>query len=64
MEIIKSKVNIRLTCTEDEAFIKVLSILEKIGQDVDGNEFGRIATDGTPTSSLYKMLSDFFQACI
>ena len=63
MEIIKRGVKIRLTCEEEEAFVKVIEVLEEVGQDSEGNEFGYNATGGTHTSSLCIMLNDFFQEC-
>ena len=63
MEIIKTGVKIRLTCEEDQAFIKVLNVLETVGQDVEGNAFSYKVTNGTHASSLYDILNDFFQAC-
>ena len=63
MEIIKTGIRVRLTCEEEEAFIKVLNVLEKVGADRDGDAFSYKATNGTHASSLYDILNDFFQAC-
>ena len=63
MEIIKTNVKIRLTCEEEDAFVKVLEVLEKVAEDKDANNFCLEATDRLPANSLLNILNDFFQAC-
>lgn len=63
MDIIKTKVRIRLTCEEEEAFAKVLGVLEEVANDKDANNFCLEATDKLPANSLYSLLNSFFQAC-